>query len=99
MLSWWTDTISAPWSRRSAKAARTKGRPTVLLAKTFKGRRISFIENHPDWHGKPLRRAKRPKGVGRIGASVETGSIQPQISLPNAAKAAPAKGNDGSGSV
>ena len=39
------------------EAARTKGKPTVLLAKTFKGRGISFMENHPSWHGKPV-----PKG-------------------------------------
>ncbi|HSA61888.1 MAG TPA: transketolase [Nitrospiraceae bacterium] len=39
------------------EAANTKGKPTVLLAKTFKGRGISFMENHPSWHGKPV-----PKG-------------------------------------
>jgi transketolase len=33
-------------------AASTKGKPTVLLAKTFKGKGISFMENHPGWHGK-----------------------------------------------
>jgi transketolase len=33
-------------------AAATKGKPTVLLAKTFKGKGISFMENHPGWHGK-----------------------------------------------
>lgn len=36
------------------EAARTKGRPAVLLAKTFKGRGVSFMENHPAWHGKPI---------------------------------------------
>ena len=35
-------------------AAGTKGKPTVLLAKTFKGKGISFMENHPGWHGKPV---------------------------------------------
>ncbi len=35
-------------------AAGTKGKPTVLLAKTFKGKGISFMENHPSWHGKPV---------------------------------------------
>ena len=35
-------------------AAGTKGRPTVLLAKTYKGKGISFMENHPTWHGKPV---------------------------------------------
>jgi len=38
-------------------AADTKGKPTILLAKTFKGKDISFMENHPSWHGKPI-----PKG-------------------------------------
>lgn len=40
-----------------AEAANTKGKPTVLIAKTFKGRGISFMENHPSWHGKAV-----PKG-------------------------------------
>src|SRR6185295_10163956 len=39
-------------------AVGTKGKPTVLLAKTFKGKGISFMENHPNWHGKPI-----PKGA------------------------------------
>jgi transketolase len=39
------------------EAARTKNTPTVLLAKTFKGKGLSFMENHPNWHGKPV-----PKG-------------------------------------
>ncbi|HXH86363.1 MAG TPA: transketolase [Nitrospira sp.] len=39
------------------EAARTRNTPTVLLAKTFKGKGISFMENHPSWHGKPV-----PKG-------------------------------------
>jgi transketolase len=39
------------------EAARTKDKPTVLLARTLKGKGISFIEDHPNWHGKPI-----PKG-------------------------------------
>lgn len=39
------------------EASRVKGKPTVLLAKTFKGRGISFMENHDNWHGKAV-----PKG-------------------------------------
>ena len=35
-------------------AASTKGKPTVLLAQTYKGKGISFMENHPNWHGKPV---------------------------------------------
>ena len=33
-------------------AARVKGKPTVLLAKTVKGKGVSFMENDPGWHGK-----------------------------------------------
>ncbi|MSQ77974.1 MAG: transketolase [Nitrospiraceae bacterium] len=41
-----------------AAAAKTKGRPTVLLAKTFKGKGISFAENKADWHGKALKKGE-----------------------------------------
>ncbi len=34
------------------QAAECKGRPTVLLAKTVKGRGVSFMENQAGWHGK-----------------------------------------------
>ena len=33
-------------------AAACKGRPTVLLAKTIKGKGVSFMENQAGWHGK-----------------------------------------------
>lgn len=35
-----------------AEAARTKGRPTVLIARTVKGKGVSFMENAAGWHGK-----------------------------------------------
>lgn len=35
------------------KAAKeTKGKPTVIIAKTVKGKGVSFMENNADWHGK-----------------------------------------------
>ncbi|MDE3218554.1 MAG: transketolase, partial [Nitrospirota bacterium] len=40
------------------EASRTTGKPTVLLAKTFKGRGIAVMENHPEWHGKPLKKGE-----------------------------------------
>lgn len=33
-------------------AEQTKGMPTVIIAKTIKGKGISFMENNPSWHGK-----------------------------------------------
>ena len=34
------------------KARRTKGKPTAIIAKTVKGKGISFMENVGSWHGK-----------------------------------------------
>jgi len=34
------------------KAKETKGRPTVIIAKTIKGKGVSFMENVAGWHGK-----------------------------------------------
>jgi len=34
------------------QAEKTKGRPTMIIAKTVKGKGVSFMENNPDWHGK-----------------------------------------------
>ena len=34
-------------------ALKYKGKPTAIIAKTIKGKGISFMENNPVWHGKP----------------------------------------------
>ncbi|ADL08438.1 transketolase [Thermosediminibacter oceani] len=34
------------------EAVNTKGRPTVIVAKTVKGKGVPFMENQVDWHGK-----------------------------------------------
>jgi len=36
------------------EASATKGRPTAILAKTFKGKHFPGIENMDNWHGKAL---------------------------------------------
>ena len=35
-----------------AEAKTVKGKPTVILAKTVKGKGVSFMENNAGWHGK-----------------------------------------------
>ena len=35
-----------------ATAKQTKGRPSVIIAKTIKGKGVSFMENQASWHGK-----------------------------------------------
>ncbi|MEK6646576.1 MAG: transketolase [Candidatus Firestonebacteria bacterium] len=33
------------------KARETKGKPSILIAHTIKGKGVSFMENKPEWHG------------------------------------------------
>jgi len=43
------------------------GRPTVVLAKTVKGKGFSEIENSPDWHGKPLPADMAERAIAELG--------------------------------
>ncbi len=38
--------------RAFEKAKTVKGKPTVIIAKTIKGKGVSFMENLASWHGK-----------------------------------------------
>jgi transketolase len=37
-------------------AARISGQPVAIVARTIKGRGVSFLENKDGWHGKPLKK-------------------------------------------
>ncbi len=43
------------------------GKPFVIIARTFKGRGISFIENKDSWHGKPLKKEELDKALMELG--------------------------------
>jgi transketolase len=47
-------------------ASTVRDRPSVILAKTFKGRGIIGVEDHDDWHGKPIGDAKSPAVLAAI---------------------------------
>jgi len=65
------------------EAASTKGRPTVLLAKTFKGRGISFMENHPSWHGKPVPKGEETqKAIDELTKQLKPNSISISVQKP-----------------
>ena len=36
------------------EARKTKGKPTLIIAKTVKGKGVSFMEGKNSWHGKPI---------------------------------------------
>jgi len=45
-------------------AQQTKGRPTVVLARTVKGKGLGSIEGKEGWHGKALDPTWRKGGIG-----------------------------------
>ena len=48
------------------EAKKFKGKPTVILAKTVKGKGVSFMENNCDWHGKTPTKEQAEKAVCEI---------------------------------
>ena len=41
--------------------------PTVVIAKTIKGKGVSFLENKEGWHGKPLKKDELDKALKELG--------------------------------
>ncbi|HET6676526.1 MAG TPA: transketolase [Nitrospiraceae bacterium] len=66
-----------------AEAAHTKGKPTIVLARTLKGKGISSVEDHPDWHGKPLKKGDdTEKALAELERQMKPTSAQPSIKRP-----------------
>ena len=49
-----------------SKAEQTKGRPTAIIARTIKGKGISFMEEDPSWHGKSLNDQEYKRAVEEL---------------------------------
>ena len=49
------------------EAQNTKGKPTVIIAKTVKGKGVSFMEDNPDFHGKAPRKEQLAQALEEIG--------------------------------
>jgi len=52
---------------KALKKARENMMPTVILAKTIKGKGISFVENKNGWHGKPLMGEDSKRALEELG--------------------------------
>ncbi len=48
------------------RAAGSRGKPTVILARTIKGRGVSFMENRAEWHGKAPNREECAKALKEL---------------------------------
>ena len=52
------------------KAKQTKGAPTVIVAKTIKGKGVSFMENEVDWHGKAPKEEQKLQALREFGGEI-----------------------------
>ena len=53
------------------EAETVKGKPTVILAKTVKGKGISYMENNAGWHGKAPNQEQYEQGMAELNAILE----------------------------
>ena len=53
-----------------AKARECKGKPTMIVAKTVKGKGVSFMEDNAGWHGKAPNDEETEQAVGELGGTM-----------------------------
>jgi transketolase len=76
-----------------AESRTTRGRPTVLLARTEKGKGVSFTEGKPNWHGKPLKKEEMAKAFAELEAQlVDDAGVRPEIPPPPPSRPEPPVG-------
>ena len=63
-------------------ASQTRGKPTVLLAKTLKGKGIPFAEDQMNWHGKALNREQAEQVTRELSVELGNGQTPPTIQPP-----------------
>ncbi|HLY76654.1 MAG TPA: transketolase [Thermoplasmata archaeon] len=51
-------------------ARATKGRPTAIVARTVKGKGVSFMENKHAWHGKAPNREEAERALAELGGTL-----------------------------
>ncbi len=63
------------------KAFSTEGRPVMIIARTVKGKGVSFIEDENGWHGRALKKEELGRALEELG-QVDT-SIRGEIRRPD----------------
>jgi transketolase len=66
-----------------AEARATKGRPTMVLARTLKGKGLAAIEGKPGWHGKALKKGdEADQAVAELQKQMKGETVKPEIQGP-----------------
>jgi transketolase len=67
------------------KARETRGRPAMILARTLKGKGVSWIEGKDGWHGKALKKGdETDKAIAELKKQFVEGAPKPSITPPPA---------------
>jgi len=62
-----------------ARARAAAGKPFAVLARTFKGKGVSFLEDKEGWHGKPVKKGDELKrAVAELGDTSVTIAVEPR---------------------
>ncbi|MEE8349299.1 MAG: transketolase, partial [Acidobacteriota bacterium] len=83
---WHTEVIDGHNVREVLSGLQTaldvKGRPTAIIAKTIKGKGLSFMEDQNGWHGKPVSKGTElEKALEELGSDLSQ-DLNLQIALP-----------------
>ena len=69
-----------------ARARATKGKPFGIVARTFKGKGVSFLENKDGWHGKAVKKGEElNKALAELGDTSVTIKVEPRRYAPSRA--------------
>src|SRR5262245_6038539 len=66
------------------EARATKGVPTMILARTLKGKGVSFVEGKEGWHGKALKKGEEAdKAIAELQSQMRGAGMKPEIRKPD----------------
>jgi transketolase len=72
-----------------ARARDTSGRPFAIVARTLKGKGVSFLEDKDGWHGKPVKKGDElQRAVSELGDTSVAITVEPRRYPPVPARAA-----------
>lgn len=58
------------------EAKTVKGKPTIIIAETVKGKGVSFMENEPGWHGTAPNKEQAQKALEELQKQLESLEVQ-----------------------